>query len=253
MLVCPLCICTLYILRTSGKKSNERSGGVEFCGIMNAAIREDDPRDLVSHVCHVDIFNRMQIGLCPTAYSLQQIHLVMIARCINNRVVRRGADATSRKLDRLWAEKFPRDGIVYRGGAFNNDFQSFFALGKKYRVPGYLATSLRRKIAVAFALRAPETMARVLWRFQVDTRGITDPIYRCRHAFVLEKTHIPGEEEYLFVPYRSVLFLLSVYPCRSSIFSLTNARAESLALVCFELRTDFAFFQHFHCDGGKME
>lgn len=163
------------LLWTSGKKSSERSGGVEFCGIINAAIREDDPRDL--------------------------IHLVMIARCINNRVIRRGADASSRKLDKLWMEKFPRDGIVYRGGAFNNRFQSFFALGKKYRVPGYLATSLRRKIAVAFALRASETMARVLWRISVDVRGITDPIYRCRHAFVLEKTHIPGEEEYLFVPY----------------------------------------------------
>jgi len=163
------------LLWTSGKKSSERSGGVEFCGIINAAIREDDPLDL--------------------------IHLVMIARCINNRVVRRGEDATSRKLDRLWAEKFPRDGIVYRGGAFNNCFRTFFAIGKKYRVPGYLATSLRRKIAVSFALRAAENMARVLWRISVDTRGITDPIYRCRHAFVLEKTHIPGEEEYLFVPY----------------------------------------------------
>ena len=38
----------------------------------------------------------------------------------------------------------------------------------------------------------------------MDKRGIEDPLFRCRHAFVLEMTHIPGEEEYLFVPYRSV-------------------------------------------------
>ena len=152
------------------------------------------------------------IGIVSHYLTLEQIHLVMIARCINTRVVRRGADAESTKLEKLWAEKFPKDGIVYRGGAFNDSFQSFFALGRKYRVPGYLATSLRCKIAVAFALRAPEDMGRVLWRISVDKRGITNPIYRCRHAFVLEMTHIPGEEEYLFVPYRSVCCFESVMP-----------------------------------------
>ena len=43
--------------RTSGKKSSERSGGVEFCGIVNAAIREDDPLDLVSDLCSVDMLS----------------------------------------------------------------------------------------------------------------------------------------------------------------------------------------------------
>ena len=90
-----------------------------------------------------------------------QIHLVMIARGINNRVVHRGDDAKADKIEKLWAEKFPKDGIVYRGGAFDNAFQSFFVPNKKYRVPGYLATSLIKSVAVSFALRAREGYARV--------------------------------------------------------------------------------------------
>ena len=128
----------------------------------------------------------------------------MIARGINHRVVNRGEDAQQAKLNKLWSTKFPKDGIVYRGGAFENSFQNFFTTGKMYRVPGYLATSLAKNVAEGFALRAPEHMARVVWKIGVDTRGITDPMYRCKHAFVLEMTHIQGEEEYLFVPYRSV-------------------------------------------------
>jgi len=162
------------LLWTSGKKSSTE-GGVEFCGILNAAIREDNPLDL--------------------------IHLVMIARGINERVVNRGEDAKQKKLNKLWSTKFPKDGIVHRGGAFDNRFQSFFVAGKKYRVPGYLATSFDKYVGTSFALRAPENMARVIWKIAVDARGITDPMYRCKHAFVLEMTHIPGEEEYLFVPY----------------------------------------------------
>ena len=67
----------------------------------------------------------------------------------------------------------------------------------------YLATSLNEETAHKFMLNAAEDKARVLWKVVVDKRGISDPIYRCRHAFVLEMTHVPGEEEYLFVPYRS--------------------------------------------------
>ena len=85
----------------------------------------------------------------------------MIARGINDRVVHRGEDAKAAKINELWAEKFPKDGIVYRGGAFDNAFQSFFVPNKKYRVPGYMATSLNEKVAVAFVLRAREGKPRV--------------------------------------------------------------------------------------------
>lgn len=162
------------MLWTSCKKSKS-DGGIEFCGILNAAIREDDPADL--------------------------IHLVMIARGINQRVVHRGEAEKAARLKDLWRNKFPKDGVVYRGGGFDNRFQSFFTPGKTYRVPGYLATSLHKSVATAFAVRARHSRARVIWNIKVDTRGITDPLYRCKHAFILEKTHIPGEEEYLFVPY----------------------------------------------------
>ena len=142
-------------------------------------------------------------SIADHAAPIHQIHLVMIARGINERVVKRGKDMKREKMGKLWSEKFPKDGIVHRGGAFNNQFQSFFTVGKQYRVPGYLATSLEKDVAINFVLRAPDDMARVIWKIAVDTRGIKDPLYRCKHAHLLELTHIPGEEEYLFVPYRS--------------------------------------------------
>ena len=95
----------------------------------------------------------------------------MIARGINNRVVHRGEDAKAAKIEELWCDKFPKDGVVYRGGSFNNAFKPFFVTGLKYRVPGYLATSLQEKVAKSFVLRAPEGMARVLWKIAVDERG----------------------------------------------------------------------------------
>ena len=165
----------------------------------------------------------------------------MIARGINQRVVNRGDDAKAAKINDLWAQKFPKDGIVYRGGAFDNDFQSFFVPNKKYRVPGYLATSLIKKIAVGFALRAREDKGRVLWKVAVDKRGITDPLYRCRHAFVLEMTHIPGEEEYLFVPYRSVYR----YTLGTNAYTETRMR--------FTLTRSLVNLQHIHRTGDYME
>ena len=137
----------------------------------------------------------------------------MIARGINHRVVHRDEDEKRLRIDKLWSSKFPKDGIVHRGGGFPNRLRDFFTPGKKYRVPGYLATSLHKAIASSFALRAPEGLARVIWKIAVDKRGITDPMYRCKHAFMLQLTHIPGEEEYLFVPYRSVCNVDGMVSC----------------------------------------
>ena len=85
-------------------------------------------------------------------------------------------------------------------------------IGKKYRVPGFLATSLRREIAVAFAYKAGMTNPShpcAIWRITFDPRGKDHPEYRVRHMALVSKTLVVGEQEYLFTPY-SVFTLVSV-------------------------------------------
>ena len=85
-------------------------------------------------------------------------------------------------------------------------------IGKKYRVPGFLATSVRREIAAAFAFKADKTNPShpsAMWRITFDPRGKEHPEYRVKHMTFVSKTLIPGEREYLFAPY-SVFTLVSV-------------------------------------------
>ena len=47
---------------------------------------------------------------------------------------------------------FPKGGVVYRGAGFNNEVaQSFYTVGKSFRVPGFLATSFSQEKAIEFA------------------------------------------------------------------------------------------------------
>ena len=48
------------------------------------------------------------------------------------------------------ANRFPPGGVTYRGGGFDSQYRGFFSVGKKYRVPGFLATSFDQSIAVKF-------------------------------------------------------------------------------------------------------
>ena len=85
-------------------------------------------------------------------------------------------------------------------------------IGKKYRVPGFLATSLRREIAAAFAFKAGVANPShpcAIWRITFDPRGKEHPEYRVRHMALVSKTLVVGEQEYLFTPY-SVFTLVSV-------------------------------------------
>ena len=77
------------------------SGSTALCSVINAAIRVDNPRQI--------------------------IHVVAIARAINQLCVtqKRGSAPLP----------FPTGGVCYRGTSFDNQFRDFFAVGKRYRVP----------------------------------------------------------------------------------------------------------------------
>lgn len=90
--------------------------GPEFCSILNKAIRLDDPVDMV--------------------------HAVLIIRAINVRTVVRRGDNNTKKTEKF---RFPKKGICWRGTSFNIKHKDFFVAGVKYRVPGFLATSLQKE------------------------------------------------------------------------------------------------------------
>ena len=108
---------------------------------------------------------------------------------------------------------FPRNGETWRGGGFRSQHRAFFEgmVGKKYRVPGFLATSAKRSIAVKFAFAAFEedsSHPHVIWRVRVDPRGKMHSEHRVKHMTFVSKTLVEGEDEYLFAPY-SVFTLVS--------------------------------------------
>ena len=88
---------------------------VEFCSLLNRALRED------------------AADLMP--------HLAVIVRAINALcIVRRDSKSF----------KFPPNAVSHRGAALPKQHHSFFTVGKKYRVPMYLATSFSEDKAYEF-------------------------------------------------------------------------------------------------------
>ena len=78
---------------------------LELCSVINAAIRADEPKQI--------------------------IHVVTIVRGINKLCVTQNREGTE------WGASmpFPKGGLCYRGTGFDNKFRGFFTIGKKYRVP----------------------------------------------------------------------------------------------------------------------
>ena len=123
----------------------------------------------------------------------------------------------------------PRYCCTWRGGGFNDDHKSFFELGKSYRVPGFLATSLELNTAMKFIRRANRAYPRVLWCIlvrlltalycpecihlesrdslprlcisQLDGRGAMMKEHRCKNANFVLKTEFESEMEFLYAPY----------------------------------------------------
>eukprot|EP00041_Stephanoeca_diplocostata_P029849 m.889377 g.889377 ORF g.889377 m.889377 type:complete len:1393 (-) comp23644_c0_seq3:3364-7542(-) len=146
---------------------------LELCSCLNAAIRAD--RDAL--MCHV----------------------APLARAINELCIFRRADQEN--------VNFPPKGLTYRGGQLPTEHLSFFAVGKKYRAPGYVATSFEESIAKRFIQRRYHIQPKdetpspsALWYIQVDPEGSVDHSKLCQNALYVHKSNYL-EQEYLFVPY----------------------------------------------------
>ena len=163
-------------LWTSGK-THAVVKKMEFCSILNAVIRADIAKEIEA--------------------------AAVIFRAINSRRVNRGSGGADH-ID----HSYPEDGQTWRGGGFRQECKKFFKRikGKKYRVPGFLATSNKRSVAAHFAFKATPC---AMWCIKFDEKGEFDPTFRVRHMTFVSKTLIKGEGEYLFAPY-SVFTLISV-------------------------------------------
>jgi hypothetical protein len=93
----------------------DKALNVEFCSLVNRALRDDD------------------------AYVMP--HLVVIVRAINALCIVRRESASV---------KFPPNSESHRGGALPLQHHHFFTVGKKYRVPMYLASSFSEDKAYEF-------------------------------------------------------------------------------------------------------
>jgi len=153
---------------------------MELCSVMNAVIRDDFPNEIAA--------------------------AVMIFRSINQRRVNRVSHGAT-----LDVQSYPPKGETWRGGGFRDEFKPFFQRikGKKFRVPGFLATSDDKQVASGFAFKANKAHPTAMWRVTFDKRGKDNPEYRVQHMSFVSKTLVDGEGEYLFAPY-SVFTLVSV-------------------------------------------
>ena len=166
-------------LWTSGKR-HAIVRNLELCSVLNAVIRDDVAKEIKA--------------------------AAPIFRCMNSRRVDRSKTGIN--------TSYPTNGRTWRGGGFRKELEPFFKniKGKKYRVPGFLATSNKRMVAVTFAFnasKANENHPCAIWCIKFDPRGEQNPKYRVQHLTFVSKTLIPGEGEYLFPPY-SVFTLLSI-------------------------------------------
>jgi hypothetical protein len=89
----------------------------------------------------------------------------------------------------------PPNGECWRGGGFDDRYRRFFVVGKKYRVPGFLATSAHHNVCEDFMDQAQARGFPVVeWRITFAAQG-------CKHVNLLRVTHVAGEEEHLFQAY----------------------------------------------------
>eukprot|EP00729_Bicosta_minor_P005202 gene5202-26196_t len=164
----------------------------ELCSIINGAIRSDaealvrPAAKLARGINQLCIARRSEIDICSDSG---------------------GGDASSN--DGTVALKFPPSGLTYRGAILPTCHVAFYTVGKQYRIPGYLATSFAEKVAKSFSKRAWQAeknsasgeQPAIIWVVQVDPAGEDDEEELCQNANYIANTLVPGEDEYLFVPY----------------------------------------------------
>jgi hypothetical protein len=142
----------------------------QLCSLLNRAIRDDHP-DLAA-------------STAALARSLNALCVV---------APRAGAAAP----------QFPAGGITWRGTGFDDSLRDFFAEGKEYRVPGFLATSFSQLKAREFIYNEATAygIPGVLWTVHVDPAGAQDPARRCKNVNFVRHSLVAGEQEYLFAAY----------------------------------------------------
>ena len=120
--------------------------------------------------------------------------LAVIARGVNTLLITRRTDAHEIIS--------PPNGVVYRGGGLSDQHRQFYHVGKKYRVPGFLATSFSQEVAESFmtwADRRGEPC--VLWIVHVVPEGESSNARKCMHVNYVTRSEAENEQEYLFAPY----------------------------------------------------
>ena len=137
--------------------------GTELCSLLNRALRDDGPTD----------------ALMRPAVRLTR---ALNAFCVTD--------------DSGDVNGWPANNQTYRGTVLPREHQFFYKLGKRYRVPMFLATSFDTSVATEFIERAEEAADHpngepVLWTFQLD------PVDKCLHVNYLQT----DEQEFLFAPY----------------------------------------------------
>jgi len=142
----------------------------EFCSIVNAILR-------------MDLKEPVQ-------------HVVPFARAVNQLCIIRGV----RDAGTL---RFPPGGVLWRGSSLPNQHKAFFEVGAKYRVPGFLASSLKQEVTYRFIYEAyDQGLPAVSWRIELDPRGEADMRFRCKHVNYVSNSHFGDDEaEFLFAPY----------------------------------------------------
>lgn len=185
--------------------------GREFCSIINHALR-DDEEEMIRP-------------------------LASIARAINKLCVHDVG------RESFYAEQnHPPDYICYRGGGFDDRHQAFFTVEhtpKKYRQPCYLATSFSQQTADDFMGRAAannSNLSVVRWLIRID------PVRLCRHANLVKRSNVEGEEEYLFppcaTPTRTPLLLQDLVVCQHAVVDLSLVVvAVCCTLTCLQIRS----------------
>jgi hypothetical protein len=160
---------------------------IEFCSIFSQAMRED--RASLARACA--IFARGLKGNLVSQKSKGQL---------------------------------PPGAKCWRGGGFDDTHQGFFTVGKKYRVPVFLASSSSRAVTETFMGCVPRGVPAVQWEIQFSHAG-------CKHVNCMRVTHVAGEFEYLFQAYSTFTVLEVQWSAASPATALQPHRITVLAAV----------------------
>jgi ribosomal protein L35AE/L33A len=97
---------------------------------------------------------------------------------------------------------FPPEFLCFRGGGFDEKYRDFFAPGREFRQPAFLATSFLASTAEDFIARS-DMPVKAKWLIRID------PARKCRHVNRITRRvpDLPDEQEYLFAPYSAFTVL----------------------------------------------